>query len=141
MADKAEKKTYAHLFKDGKAEPEVPTEPAESDEDLGPCAAIAKNKWVTALTIRHAGKPWESFQFSYLGVRSVFEPTRFEVEFVSHDERYKVVVAGRNLERLYNLVIQSRMESLRAADRDFAADGQPIVTKIEVVKVEEKKRG
>ncbi|VTR95126.1 conjugative relaxase domain protein : Uncharacterized protein OS=Blastopirellula marina DSM 3645 GN=DSM3645_27912 PE=4 SV=1: AAA_30: UvrD_C_2 [Gemmata massiliana] len=47
----------------------------------------------------------------------------------------------RNLDRIYALVIQARMEWLRAADRDFASDGQPIITKIEVVKVEEKKRG
>ena len=132
---------FAHLFKDGKPDPEAPPpEPPEPDEDVGPCAAIAKNRWITALTIRHAIKPWESFLYAYMGVRAVFEPTRFEVEFVSHDERYKVVVLGRNLGRLYNLCIQARLEWIRVADRDFAPDGDSIVTGIEVVRVEEKKR-
>lgn len=139
MADKPDKNRFANLF-GNKSDPEAPPEPVEADDDLGPCASIAKNRWITALTIRHATKPWESFQFSYLGVRSVFEPTRFEVEFVSHDERYKVIVIGRNLIRLYNLVIQARLEWIKAAERDFAADGEAIITRIEVVKVEEKKR-
>ena len=112
----------------------------EQEEDLGPCAAIAKNKWITALTIRHATKPWESFLYSYIGIRAEFEPTRFTVDFVSHDERYRLVVTGRNLGRIYNLVLQARMEWLRAADRDFNPDdGGFVITGIEVVKVEEKR--
>ncbi|VTR94329.1 unnamed protein product [Gemmata massiliana] len=65
---------------------------------------------MTALAIRHAKKPWESFQYSYISVRSEFEPTRFVIEFVAHDERYRVVVTGRNLEKLYNQCIQHRLE-------------------------------
>jgi len=131
--------------KEAKATVEQPDgEASTADEapeiDLGPCAAIAKNKWVTALTIQHAGKAWESFQYSFLSVRSVFEPTRFEVDFASHDERFKVVVTGRNLEKLYNLVLQGRMEWLRAADRDFGQDGETIILKIDVVPVEDKRR-
>lgn len=38
-----------------------------------------------------------------------------------------------------NLVIQARLERIKAAERDFAADGEAIVTKVEVVKVEEKR--
>jgi len=119
----------------GKTDPEV----EEPEEDVGPCAAIAKNKWITALTVRHANGPWESFLYGYMGVRAEFEPTRFAVEFVSHDEHYRLIVSGRALGRLYNLCIQARLEWIRAADRDVAEDGEAIVTHIEVVKVEEKR--
>ena len=142
MSDKPERKGLQHLFgSNGKAAAEPP-EPLEEqeNEDLGPCAAIAKNKWITSLTIRHAAKPWESFQYSYIGVRSEFESTRFAVDFVGHDEHYRLVVSGRNLGKLYNLCIQARLEWIRAADRDFGADDEAVITGIEVVKVEEKKR-
>lgn len=122
----------------GPAKPatEQPEQEADAD-DLGPCAAIAKSKWITALTIRHARKPWESFQFSYIGVRSTFENHRFEVPFVSHDEAYKVVVTGRNLAKYYNLIIQGRLEWIKAADRDDGKDGEPIILNVEVVKLGE----
>jgi hypothetical protein len=46
-------------------------------------------------------------------------------------------VTGRNLWTIYNLVIQHRLEWIQAADRDFAGDKQPTITKIEVVVVKE----
>jgi hypothetical protein len=113
------------------------TESPEGEEDLGPCAALAKNKWITALTIKHASGPWESFQYSGIDVRSTYEPTRFEVCFRNIEAKWHIVVTGRNLSRLYNLVIQARMEWLKAADRDFARDGEVIITGIEVTKIEE----
>lgn len=124
-----------------KTAPMLPPEPPgdEQEDDVGPCAALAKSKWITALTIKHAKKPWESFQYRHIGVRSVFEPTRFEVLFVGDDEQWRVVVNGRNLGQIYMLVVQGRMEWLKAADRDFAEDGKPIITGIAVEKVEEKK--
>ena len=106
----------------------TPTPEPDDDEGCGPCAAIAKNKWVTALTLKHANKPWESFQYKGLGVLSTFEPTRFIVRFFDLDDKeWVVTVHGRNLQRIYMLVIQARMEWLRADDRDFAADGVPII--------------
>jgi len=138
MADKTENKLQSLFSKNGKADDSSLPEP-EVDEDLGPCAAIAKNRWITALTIRNSKAPWVSFIYSYMGVRAEFEPTRFTVEFVSHDERYKVIVTGRNLGRLYNLILQARLEWIRVADRPgFADDGDSVIEKIEVVKVETK---
>lgn len=116
-----------------------PVKPDDDEEDVGRCAAIAKSRWITALTIKHATKPWESFQYRHIGVRSTFEPTRFEVFFVGDEEKWKVVVTGRNLERIYHLVVQGRMEWLAAADRDFAGDKEPIILSIVVEKVQETK--
>lgn len=114
------------------------TESPEVEEDLGPCAAIAKSKWITALTIKHASGPWESFQYSGIDVRSTYEPTRFEVFFRNIEAKWQVVVTGRNLERLYNLVIQARMEWLKAADRDFT-DKATIITEIKVTEIKDEK--
>lgn len=113
--------------------------PEEDEEDVGRCAAIAKNRWVTALTIKYANKPWESYQYGGIATRSVYEPTRFEVRFVDEDVTWKVTVAGRNLERIYMLVLQGRMEWVREAERDFARDGEPIILTITTQKVEEAK--
>ena len=78
-----------------KTTPSKPDEPVDltEDDDCGPCAAIAKSKWITALTIRHTGKPWESFQYKHVATRSVFTPTRFEVRFVDEDDTYRVTVS------------------------------------------------
>jgi hypothetical protein len=142
MDDKGDiKKGFQGLFGNGKAKVEQPEAepPVEAEEDVGPCAAIAKNRWITALTIRHAGKPWESYQFKDLDVRSEFEPTRFILGFSDAHERYRVVVTGRNLGRIYNLCIQGRLEWIRAADRDFGKDGDQIILKIETMAVEQKR--
>lgn len=126
---------FEHLFKEVKPE-ELPED--ESEEHLGPCASVPRGRWVTALTIKHAGR-WESFQYASIGARSEYEPTRFAVDFVDYPDRYRVVVTGRNLERIYLNCIHARLEWMRAADRDFSADGEPVVTKVEVVKIEEKR--
>lgn len=132
---------FAGLFKPGTPEKEAEELPLADDEteELGACAAIAKDRWVSALTIKHAKGPWESLQYRHIGARSVYEPTRFELQFVGDDATWRVVVTGRKLERIYMLCIQGRMEWLRAADRDFDSDGKPIVTGIVVSKVEEPK--
>jgi hypothetical protein len=109
----------------------------EEEDDPGPCASRAKDKWITALTIKHAKKAWESFQYQGIGTRSTFTPEKFEVVFVGHEEKWRMTVTGRNLWVVYNLIVQHRLEWLRAADRDFAEDGQPIVLAIEVVEVKE----
>lgn len=126
---------FGDLFKDGKPE-ELPVE--EFEENLGPCASVPRGRWVTALTIKHVGRPWESFQYSGIGTRSEFEPARFVVDFVDYPDRYRVVVSGRNLERIYLNCIHARLEWIRAADRDFESDGEPVITKIEVVPLKEK---
>lgn len=137
-------KNYSHLFSNPppvrKPDDPPPADDAEDDGFDGPCAfaARAKDKWVTAITIQHPKGPWESFQYRHLAARSVFEPTAFWVRFVDDDATWRVAVRGRNLHRIYNLVIQRRMEWLRPADRDFAGDREPIITAISVEREEEK---
>lgn len=113
--------------------------PEEQDEDVGRCASVPRGKWVRALTVKHAGRPWESFVYSYLGVRAEYEPGRFVVDFVAHDERYRLVVKGRNLEPIYQYCLQGRLEWMREVgpSRDFAPDGEPVITKLDTFKVED----
>lgn len=114
--------------------------PKEKEEDdLGPCAARAKDRWVTALTIKHHNKAWDSFQYIGIGTHSTFTPEKFEVIFVGHEQKWRMTVTGRNLWTIYNLIVQHRLEWIVAAHRDFAGDGQPIILKIEVVELKESK--
>ncbi len=122
-------------------EVKAPAEPEEADEDLGPCAAtVFPAKPVAALTIKHRHQPWESFQYRHIGARSTYEPTRFMVEFVGDEEKWRIVVTGRNLERIYRQVIQQRLEWIREADRgEFAPDKEPVILTIRAEPVEEEK--
>lgn len=108
-------------------------EPVE--DDPGPCAARAKDRWVTALTVMHAAKGWESFQYDGIGTRSTFTPDKFEVVFIGHTQRWRMTVTGRNLWTIYNLIVQRRLEWIKAADRDFAGNKETIVLTVEVVEV------
>ena len=140
MADKAESVARSLFSRGQKAEPQSVVDQDELEEDLGPRAAIAKNKWVTAITIRNAKGPWVPFVYSDIGGRAEFEPTRFAVEFVGHDGRYRLIVTGRNLGRIYNLVLQARLEWVRVADRPgFEPDEDSVIEGTEVVKVGEKR--
>ena len=115
-------------------------EPEEAEEDLGPCAAtVFPAKPVAALTIKHRNKPWESFQYRHIGARSTYEPTRFMVEFVGDEEKWRIVVTGRNLEKIYRNVIHQRLEWIKEAERDFAPDKEPVILTIRAEPVEEEK--
>ena len=54
------------------------------------------------------------------------------------DHRSRFVVPGSiHLGKIgHTLTVQARLEWVRVADRDFAEDGEPVNTKIDVVKVE-----
>lgn len=108
----------------------------EDDENLGPCAARAKDRWVTALTVKHHKKAWESFQYVGIATRSTFTPTKFEVAFVEPHCTYRLTVTGRNLWVIYNNITQHRCEWIEAAVRDVAADREPVILGVEVVEVE-----
>ena len=113
------------------SKPEEP--PQELDIDPGPCASTPRHKYVTALEVRHTGKPWKAYQYQHIATESEYEPTRFVLAFEGREERYKVIVKGRNLHGIYTLALQHRLEWLAAADRDFAEDGKPIILSVEVV--------
>lgn len=54
-------------------------------------------------------------------------------------EQWQLTVTGRNLRPIYDRISEHRIRRLRVADRDFApdTDKQPVITKIELVPVEE----
>ncbi len=49
----------------------------------------------------------------------------------------RVTVRGRQLEEGYDLIISHRMPWLRCVDRDFAGDGEAIITAIVIEPVKE----
>lgn len=127
---------FKDLFGNGKADAPPADTPAPDDPadiDPGPCASVPRHRHVTALEIRHAKGPWEAFLYRDMGTRAEYEPTRFVVTFEGREQRYTMVVKGRNLHGIYSLIVQGRLEWLQAAARDFAEDGQPVVLSVEVV--------
>ena len=101
-----------------------------------PRAALWTGCWWRCERVRRGG-----------GCRPVLRPRqpragvgpRLHRLFVGEDDTYRVTVSGRNLARLYALVVRHRMEWLEAATRDFAGDGQCVITEITVEKVEAKR--
>lgn len=103
--------------------PPEPEADGEKEVDLGACASVPRGKWVTApksavqeavgsVPVRRHGHP--------LGVRA--DAVRGRVR--GREERWKLIVKGRNLHGIYMLIVQHRLKWLAAADRDFAEDGE-----------------
>jgi hypothetical protein len=71
-----------------------------------------------------------------------YERTRFVVMFVGREERYLVVVKGRKLHGINSLILQLRLEWIEAVlpKRNFAENRKPIITRVELVKEEERRR-
>ena len=109
----------------------------DDTEDVGPCASRPANKFVNCLHVHDGPKPVYSFQYSGIGVRSTFEPGTFAVWFRDGVEEWKLTVQGRNLWPVYNYLQHHRLEWIRVADRDLHADDVPVVTAVQVEKVEE----
>ena len=63
--------------------------------------------------------------------------TWFIIEF-NEPEKWRLTVRGRNLWAIYNYIAQHRLEWIREADRDFAGDGDAIITAIVIEAVKEK---
>lgn len=80
-----------------------------------------------------------SLAYSQLDNRSLYRPGRITLRFV----RLKVTeveISGRNLYQLYDYIHSHRMPWVKIAARDFAADGEPVVTQI-VIRDEPEKLG
>ncbi len=114
--------------------------PQAEEEDLGPCAARAKDKWVTCLHVYDRALPVVTLFYAHVGVMGEFRDTEFTIPFGNGDDKYVLIVRGRNLWKCYNLACQHRLEWIRVADRDFARDGELIITGVRVKPVEERKR-
>jgi hypothetical protein len=109
----------------------------DAGEDLGPCAARASSKELPGLHVFRRRASTRSFQFAHMGYQE-FDPgnTWFIIEF-NEPEKWRLTVRGRNLWAIYNYIAQHRLAWIREADRDFAGDGETIVTAIEIVAVKE----
>lgn len=67
--------------------------------------------------------------------------TRFQIEFRDAVIRKRLIVKGCNLHRVFNLIIQGRMEWITAiisSRHDQAADGETVITEMEVIDLGEK---
>lgn len=75
-----------------------------------------------------------SFQYVHLDSNSSFSAEGVTLKFLGM-EPVKVVIRGRNLWTLYDYIHQHRAAWVMQAARDFAQDGQTIVTRIDFVAV------
>jgi len=75
-----------------------------------------------------------SFQYVHLDGSCSFVADCITLKFLGM-EPVKVLIRGRNLWRLYDYIHQHRMAWIMQASRDFAQDGQTIVTQIDFTTV------
>jgi hypothetical protein len=114
------------------------TEPRPSEDESGlpslkegeyqPHARPA-NKPVYAIHFVTPGGDMRSFQYVHLDSNSQFTAERITLVFMGM-QPVRVVIEGRNLWRLYDYIHQHRMPWVMVAGRDFAKDGQAIVTRV-----------
>lgn len=111
---------------------------SDGDEDSGlpslegaaySAHARPSNKSVTALHVVTAAGDVRSFQYVHLDSSSEFSGDRIVVKFMGM-EPIRVVIEGKHLWRLYDYIHQHRMPWIRVAAREFAEEGQTIVSKV-----------
>lgn len=112
-----------------------PLGPDLADQD-GPYQAHARasNKPVPALHCLLGKEGVRSFLYRHLDSDSQFRITSGGQVLVMRFGGIKAVqvtIRGRNLWRLYDYLHQERMPWVRVAERDFAADREPIITAID----------
>lgn len=110
--------------------------PADDDRGLpslsdGNYRAFARpsNKPLFALHFVSPRGEVRSFQYMHLDSDSSYKPEHITLRFTG-TAIVNVVISGRNLWELYDYIHQHRAAWVRQAGRDFAADGEPIVTAI-----------
>jgi hypothetical protein len=115
----------------------TPVEEGDAGEDLGPCAARPTGKWLAGVHVFRRQGSTRSFEFAHVGYKE-YHPgnTWFVIEF-NEPEKWRLTVRGRNLWKIYNYIAQHRLEWIREADRDFASDGEAIITAIVIEAVKE----
>ena len=70
-----------------------------------------------------------SFQYVHLDSYSTYTAESITLKFLGM-EPVKVVIRGRNLWRLYDYIHQHRIAWIMQVARDFAQDGQTVVTQV-----------
>lgn len=114
------------------------THRTSDEEDLGKCFSRPSSVQRSMCGIHYKLRKGDvrSFQYVHIGFeRFDGAGTRFVVEYNTPD-RWRVTVTGRNLWKGYNYHHHHRLEWIEEADRDFAKDGEMIVTKIEIVQID-----
>jgi hypothetical protein len=76
-----------------------------------------------------AGGDVRSFQYMHLCSDSSYTPQQILLRFTA-SKMITVLISGRNLWELYDYIHEHRMPWVREASRDFALDGESIVTKL-----------
>ena len=97
------------------------------------------NKPIYALHL--IGKGWDvrSFQYADLDSDSRYTPAAIRLCFTGL-EPMRVVIHGRNLWRLYDGIHRQVIPWVMESARDFAKDGECLVTRIEVTAVRDEQR-
>ena len=113
------------------------TESPEGEEDLGPCASRKMPKGWVGLYVFNGTEDTRGFQYSHMGFESfAADGTSFVIEW-NEPEKWRLLVRGRNLWKIFLGVHHHKIEWIRKADRDFARDGEPIILGITIERVEE----
>jgi hypothetical protein len=116
----------------------APTElpPSEEELELPPLNgrqyvphARPANKPLYSLHFLNPAGEVHSFQYVHLDSHSSYTAESITLKFLGM-EPVKVVLRGRNLWRLYDYVHQHRIAWIMQAARDFAQDGQTVVTHV-----------
>lgn len=94
------------------------------------------NKPLYAIHFVAATGEVRSFQYAHLDSDSRFEAERITLRFLGMHP-IQVTVSGRNLWRLFEYLHQHRCAWILTAGRDFAKDGQPIVTGVEITTIKD----
>lgn len=115
----------------------VALDPFEGEEDLGPCASRTNPKGWVGLYVFNGTEDTRGFQYSHLGFETfAADGTSFVFEW-NVPEKWRMSVTGRNLWRIFLGIHLHKLEWLRKADRDFADEKQPIITRIQIDRIEE----
>ncbi len=107
--------------------------PSPKERDYKPHAAPA-NKPVFALHCIGANGAIRSFQYVDLDSDSRYEPGVILLRFTG-TKVLEVTIRGRNLWRLYDGIHRHVISWVMEAGRDFAQDGESIISRIEIREV------
>ena len=136
MADSAI--DFRSMLRPTEAGPEPETDsglPSLSDGQYQPYARAANKPLYSIHFVTTKGEV-RSFQYVHLDSNSNFTAECITLRFMGM-EPVKVLIHGRNLWRLYDYIHQHRTNWVLEAPRDFAQDGQPVVTRVSYAAIEE----
>ncbi len=102
--------------------------PSLADKQYAPHARPA-NKPIYSIHFVDPAGDVHSFQYVHLDSHSTYTAECITLKFLGM-QPVRVVLRGRNLWRLYDYIHSHRIAWIMQAARDFAQDGQTVVTQI-----------